>query len=351
MAGFLIPAAYAVAKWGSAVYGASLVNKGLKRVAPASVQPVVAGIGDTLLTVLDPLDLTGYRANKEEQEQANQQKKEDNLRESLAHEKDLKKQADAALKHAQQRAKDAEAKAKEMARQAGEAQRKAKNQAQAQAARAKQEKAKAATRLAALARSAQKKGLSEREKSKDSRRAYELAMASIQLSQQANDPQQTIELINDAQTPEGKSIAATIADAVWSDRSFNPAALVDRLANPFGNDEVPSFGDEDEDDMIEGRVAGPGCKTCCSSCVLGGECSGKSADSIPEGFLDGSVNGSDYEEGEDYANSFFDYMYGDDRAPLIAGPDSDFFARAADGAHEEGPSPFDAYGLVCGAVE
>lgn len=314
----MFPILIAIGQYGTMIGGAQLAYRGVRKLTKGTqADPVIAGFGDTIMTVLDPLDLSGYRAGKE-QDQANAAHKQAQNAINQQHAIDMKQQkaTEDALKHAQKRAADAEKKALGMAQKAEKKAAEAKNEASARIAHQEKDKADAAMKLAALAKSSHAQAVQSASRGDTSGMKQGLAFAqmAMQFAAQTSNPQGAISALQQQDTPQGRSMAASVTDAIFRDGPFNPDAIIANLASGGG---VSSYGDDGDDlgDYIDGPVAG----ACCSSCSLGSSCGGKNKP-VEQGMLDGSiVEGA--EDGGPDGRSFFEFLYGEAAAPMIAGPE------------------------------
>lgn len=324
----LIPFLMTLGKYGTIIAGVDVAYRGARKLsAGTTVEPVIAGFGDTVQSVLDPLDLTGYRAGKAKKAAAELDKAQDMSASANARakaERQARKVAEQQAKEAKKQAAAAMAKADKMAREAEKKLAKAETEKDRIQAQRLKDQATAMTRYGQLATRAAEKA----EKKEDPGAGLAMAQAAFEFAKQAAAPLTAIAAINSAQTPEGKAFAASLTDAInRDDVEFDPEQILRSLerGDPEALDAAASLDVEGPDHSHE--VAG----SCCASCSLGAESCGTRT--VPDGLINGDVAGSD----DDDADSFMAYFLGDDEAAsILAGPvdsaprrdDSPFFAPA-----------------------
>jgi len=350
-----------VGAWVGAVEGAHFIVDKAKdysrsdRIATAApvVPIVVAGIGDTITTVLDPLDLTGTRKRKEDAQKAREQ----GLRESVKEQKERLKREQKAKEEQVKRARAAEKKLADAQRKAAEQERKIEKLA-------REGRTSEAKRLADQQRFGQRwQALAERTrqesealKNKDPEKASTLASAALEIAKLAiNPPANAIEAINSEATDAGKSLIASLVDSV--NRAGDPD--IENLFQRMSNGDPSAYGDAAAlawDSDVEGsdkpHVAGAGCcnakgKPACGACKSGKAC--PSTVEVPAAFVSGdgdfdAETFGDFEaymSGEEISGSedFGEFMSGgcsDDYEPAATGCASGRCAIAASqGAYED----------------
>lgn len=338
MLGVIISGLSKVGMWAGAVSGAHIISDTAKRYAEGSrYEPVVAGFGDTITTLLDPLDFSQTRARKEQK----QREREQGLQESVKDEKRRVAAEKKAKEEQTKRARAAEKKLAEAQKKLVQSEQKAERLARegrAVEARRAAESARSAARWQALAERTRQE--SEAKKNSDPEKSNALAAAALELAKMAiNPPANAISAINAQATDAGKSLVASLVDNINRVQDPDIEALFQRMASgdvtaaaeyaiqsEFGDDSLDLSG-EDHDH----EVSGPGCcnsakgKPQCNACKSGKSCPSKSAvpdyfvegegdyDNVPfseffsgvtcEDSLDTSVSGGD---------SYLSFMYGDD---------------------------------------
>lgn len=273
MFGLIVKGLTIAGTYAGVVAGADVVAKAANKLAEGSrYEGHVAGFGDSIVSVLDPLDITGYRAGKE-------RKREEELSKAKSaseREKLMRKHADQDRKRAEKAVKEAQAKVAEARKLAASSEAKAvrldaqNRKAEAQRAR---ENALAQQRLATLA----ERVASKAQATQDPAKAESVALASIDLAKQAMQPAaNAVEAINKEFTAQGKSIAAALVDAVRRDDEPDYDSLVSEIT-----------GDESGTEGPDHATAGAEDGSCCLACHLGGgSCGGASKPVTSGSFLD-----------------------------------------------------------------
>lgn len=298
-----------VGAWVGAVEGAHFVaDKAKEYTASTRVAPIVAGIGDTITTVLDPLDLTGTRKRKEDEQKAREQ----GLRESVKDQKARLKREAKAKEEQTKRARAAEKKLAEAQKKERELQ-------------AKIEKLSRDGRTSEARRLADQKTFSQRwqqlaertrleseaVKAKDPEKSEKLASAALELAKLAiNPPANAIAAINSEATDAGKSLIASLVDSVNRAEDPNIEALFQRM-NAGDQDAIAEYAfdaDVEGADHAHGAptVAGGCCggpKNQCGACKSGQACAGKTAP-VPDAYVsgDGEFDAGTFDEFNSYMN-------------------------------------------------
>lgn len=298
-----------VGTYAAAVEGASVVAGVVREYAPKTkFGGMVAGAGDMITNVLDPLDFTGVRRRKEEKEAAKLMTAKQRERASA------KKAAESA-----RQAKKADAKLAATAKKLEKAQSEAaKNDARADKlfaagktaqAQALRDKAQQAERYAKLALRAGQEAQAAKDAKPDAAAAF--AGQAVELAKLAlNPPANAIVAINKEATDSGKALMASLVDAV--NRPEEPD--MDQLFAAMNQSDPGVWESSANDDYVDGMVAGEdiadydpallemfnkpgapttGCGGGCGGCASGGACSGKLRE-VPDNFI-----GGDFDEYDD----------------------------------------------------
>lgn len=285
-----------VGTWGAAVAGADIITTKAREYAEGTrAEPVVAGIGDVFAGLLDPLDFSGTRKRKEEEQAAKEAKAKGQLAKSKAEEKreeKARKAAQAANKKATAKLADAQKKINAQIKKVEELRRKGDKQA----AQLASQKASSAARLSALSRRYQAESAKTEVSNPD--QSAQMAAAALEIAKMAmNPPQSTAQAILKEGTDAGRSAIAAILDSVNRDADPDIDALFARLnsGDSQAYDAVidtawesassqPDYGDDamTREAYLDGPVEGGepteevGCgDTPCTGCASGGSCAGK----------------------------------------------------------------------------
>lgn len=313
IAGF-ISAAKLFATYGTVVAGTRIgfqvAGALTERVAPRFT-PNVAGFGDTVAAVLDPLDLTGTRKKKEAERQAQLSKAQTSAKEKERLRKDEVKKRKAAEKKAKDLAKKlkaAEAAAAASAKKAEKAEKAGKEKEAEFYRKQAQASARWARTAQATANKANSSGSSDQQ--------LALLSAAVEIAQNAKDPPMSgVEAASRQSSQYGASIALSLTDSINRDEEPDYDALAEGLdsgdagayedlidAAIAGVDEpeeaeaeeasfwgYSTAGDDSEDDSDdETTVAGP----CCSSCAATGSSCASGSCGVPRELGDGSATGA-----------------------------------------------------------
>lgn len=295
--------------------GGAIAVAGAKRVAQRTPYgTVLAGPLDNFGTLLDPLDLFGFRKKKEDQQKA-----------MMAQSEAASREADKKRKAAEKKAKLAEKKAAEAEKKAAKAEREAreaKERGQAGTARQKQQEAMQKRRWAQMARHA----ASNSRKADNPDIANSLALAAVEIVKNAaNPPRTAADLLTADMLPGAKSLLIDMVDQV---NRMGSEPDYDGIMNRMASGDTAAFEDfadlaVDYDDYLSG-VAGPQrdeyalllapeiaergrrikaglpvkepvvAGPCCTGCAMGMGCGGEK---VPEGMIDGSAHGGREWEG------------------------------------------------------
>jgi hypothetical protein len=280
MIGSVIGGFAKVGTWLGAVQGADFVVEKAKEYTKGreTAEPIVAGIGDTFMTLLDPLDFAGVRKKKEQQqaeEKAGLQKSAAKQKKIAAKEKKAKEQALKAQKATAAKLKEAQAKAAEATARA----QKLAAAGKTKDAALQRQRAQAAARYRQLSQRIDSEAEAKKAQGKPEE-AANLSLAALEIAKLAlNPPKSPIEAILKEGTPAGKSAITAIIDAVNREGDPDIEGLFQRLqsGDTQAYDAVISqawdSASADVDfDSIEGAVAG----SCCSACkISGGSCATK----------------------------------------------------------------------------
>lgn len=320
-----------VGMWAAVVEGANVVVAGAKRIAPERAAPVVSGIGDTITTLLDPLDFTGTRARKEKAEQDKLAAAYGDAKKQKAAAAAAKKKAAKAKKVADKKIAQLQAKLKKAAKEEAALEKKAARLAaegkKAEAQRIK-DKAAANRKYAQIAQRAAAE--SDKAKSEDNAEASaKFASQALELAKLAiAPPSNAIDAIVSESTDAGKALIASLVDAVNSERELDADRVFMQLNQ---NDVSTAYVDEawldgeldgyvegvDWDAEGDGIVAG----SCCMSCARGaGSCDGLKP--VPDSLVAGSF-GDGIIDSDDPADDFIRYFNSNDELEqaMVSGPD------------------------------
>jgi len=323
MFGLLIKGFTALGTYAGVVAGVDVARKAVNRVAEGSEhEHAIAGFGDSIVSVLDPLDITGVRAGKERKREAELAK----AKSEAEKQKIMRKHAEQDRKRAELAVKEAQKKAQEARNLAARAEKKAAQldaqNRKTEAARLR-ENAQAQQRLAKLA----DRVASKAQATPDPAKAEGVAMSAIELAKQAMQPAaNAVEAINKEFTAQGKSVAAALVDAIRRDDEPDYELLAAEIIG------------ESADDSIEGpdtSVAGSD-GSCCLACHLGGGSCGGASKAVPAPMVSGDFDTFDF---NDDANPLNVNSEGDEEgfydALMTAGAD-EWVDRALAAQHLEG---------------
>ncbi len=376
MLGLIVSGLKYASAWAGIVHGSTVVAGATKKLFGEESRPavIVAGIGDTFTTLLDPLDFTGTRKRKEDAQKAAQQSAEQKAQGAKAKAKKLEK-ALAVQKQKNKQAQNAIAKVNASVAKLKKEAEQLRKQGKSAAAKAKEDKARAAQRYANLANRA---AIASRQAKDEKPEAGAMfASQALELAKLAlSPPVNAIEALGKESTDAGRSFITSLVDAVNRPEEPNVDALfasmsqgdpdawaaatdaawdegggddyVDGSDNPVEPDffnvgepiavaGVDEDGDETESAVM---VAGAGCGGSCGACSSGLAC-GTNLKAVPD-FLIGGDPEDENVEGPDFSS----WLNGIETSGADDG--ADFMGTMGGRPYEERESAARRYGSVDG---
>lgn len=326
--------------WATVVSGTAIAADILQEVARRTVpaqEPIVAGATDTLMGIVDPADIFGYRKKKEDKLKDKAARSEMNAKE----EREARKIAEAKLSEAQKVAANAQ---KMAAANSAKATRLDSEGKGAEADRIRKLE-RAQERLALLTRSLVSKGRQAAAQPSDISKALDIANKAVATAQQAQNPiMSTVQAMSQAPDDASRSVVADVYDSVHREGEPDYEALVQRLTEGDG----AAFLELPTEDFsgIEGAIAGidyygpKGLCTMCSVRISGSCCSSCATglSSVLSGDDDDDVSGSDDDDDDDE-----DDVSGDDDSEVSGMFDDDDDDISGDDDDVSGFDPITAF--------
>ena len=254
--------------------GGTILGKVTEKISPR-YEPVVSGMGDSLMGLVDPLDIFGYR-----------KKKEDELKAKIAAGEASAKEQKAAKEAAKKRLKKAEAdlkKAEKLARENARKAEKAAAEGKAREAEAFAKMERAQDRFAEITKELIKTSKQASASGQDAA-ALSAAQKAAATAQQATNPiMSTVQAVAATATDAGKAIVSEVYDSVHRDQEPDYQALAERIMQGDGSAylELEASTDMGIEGVVAGRVEDgeiypdDECRwcgaavagTCCASCA------------------------------------------------------------------------------------